>query len=115
MSRSSPRNYQRWTRWTSLAFVFFCGLTLFGFYAFHGIHKSDPQYGLEITGAWILTLSGLYIGIRTYRRGNSIQRRAVAAALAILISSMVMILLFSSYSDAPPSIPQPSDPGGGGY
>lgn len=114
MSRSVTYGHRRWKRRGPLVFVFFCGLLLFGFYAFHGINKSDDLYALEMVVAWALALSGIYFGIRTYRRGNASQRVAVAAALALIISSMVIITLFGSYSDSPPSIPQPSDPGGNG-
>ena len=112
MSRSPTHGHRRWKRRASLVFVFLCDLVLCGFYAFHRISKSDDLYGVEIMVAWSLAVSGVYFGIRAYQRGKANQR--VAAALAMIISSILLITLFSSYSDSPPGIPQPSDSGANG-
>ncbi len=96
------------TRWHLLS-VSLCGLFLFGFCVFHGIHQSDARFDMEIASALALAFLGIYSGIYAFKHAHRRQRVIVALALALIISSLVTSFFLGNVSESPPVPRSPPD------
>ena len=87
------------------------GLGLFGFSVFHGINTSDTFYRTELLAAWSLAALGFYSGLRAFQRGRHRQRSLAALALALILSSLLVVTLLNRTPDPMSPPPRPSETG----
>ena len=107
MPRTSTHAQRRLKKRVALLVVCLSSLLLFGFAGFYGLNKSDSLYGEEMISVWCLALVGGCLGLRTFKRGHRLERMTIAVALAIIVSSIVIITFFNGGSDSPPLPLQP--------
>ena len=85
------------------------GLGLFGFSVFHGFNASDSFYRTELIAAWSVAALGFYFGLRAFQRGRHRQRSLAAVALALIISSLLVVTLLNRTPDPMSAPPRAAD------